>query len=335
MKKIILIIPMSFLLSCCYSIKQGTTMIKYLNRAVPLEIISDAGFIARVHDIRRFATEELGLKESRNYTKYVELDRDYLAAVVSASAEDSFSAYEWNYPVVGKMPYKGFFDIEGARRERAKLEKKGLDVWIRGVDAFSTLGWFKDPLYSYMRSYSSDRLADLIIHELLHATVFIKGRVKFNEELAEFTGSEGARLYMVSRFGFESAEYNDMITAETDSKKFIGIIQDLIEKLDVLYSSGADHEKLLQEKKNIISAAQEKFEIEYDNNFKSDRYRGFSKLEINNAYLDLYRLYHPADNFYEDLYERGGKDLTAFIAAAKTISKKGDPRTQLANALGF
>jgi predicted aminopeptidase len=310
-------------------------MLKYLNRAVPLEKISDTDFTTRVHDIRRFAMEELGLKESRNYTNYVELDRDYLAAVVSASAKDSFSTYEWNYPVVGKMPYKGFFDIKGARKERIKLEKKGLDVWIRGVDAFSTLGWFKDPLYSYMRSYSVDRLADLIIHELLHATVFIKGKAKFNEELAEFTGSEGARLYMESRFGFESPEYNEMTAAETDNKKFIDIIQDLIARLDVLYASGADREKLLQEKKNIISAVQENFEIEYDNNFKSERYRGFSKLEINNAYLDLYRLYHPTDNFYEDLYKRSGKDLAAFITAAKTISKKGDPKTQLANALGI
>jgi predicted aminopeptidase len=165
--------------------------------------------------------------------------------------------------------------------------------------------------------------------------VFIKGKAKFNEELAEFIGSEGARLYIESRFGPVSHEYSKMIATETDSKKFLEIIQDLIVKLDVLYASGADREIILQEKKNIIRAAQENFEIEYNNNFKSDNYRSFSKLEINNAYLDLYRLYHPSDNFYEDLYERSGKDLTAFIAAAKTITKKGDPKTQLAKALGF
>jgi len=335
MKKIILIMPICFLLTCCYTLKQGTTLLKYLSSAVPLESIQDTDFIARVHDIRSFAMDELGLKESKNYTKYVELDRDYLAAVVSASAKDSFSTYEWNYPVVGKMPYKGFFNVEDARKEREKLEKKGLDVWIRGVDAFSTLGWFKDPLYSYMRSYSIHSLADLIIHELLHATVFIKGKAKFNEELAEFVGSEGSRLYMESRFGFDSPEYNEMLNSEADSKKFVEILQGLIAELDALYSSGTDHETLLQEKQKIINAAQEKFEAEYENNFKSDNYRGFSKLKINNAYLDLYRLYHDKDNFYVDLYERSGKNLTAFIAAAKTITKKGDPRTQLANALGF
>jgi predicted aminopeptidase len=163
----------------CYSLKQGTTMLGYLSRAVPLESLledeadsakdpeaeKNRSFVERVQDIRRYATEELGLSLGKNYTRFVKIDRDYLAAVVSACAADSFTRHEWKYPVVGAMPYKGFFKIEDARRERAKLEKKGLDVWIRGVEAFSTLGWFRDPLYSYMRDYPPDRLADLIIHE--------------------------------------------------------------------------------------------------------------------------------------------------------------------------
>ena len=319
--------------SGCYTIKQGVTMLGYLSRAVPLEKTDDDGFIHMVTDIRRFAIEELGLAMSKNYTAYVELDRDYLAAVVSASAGDSFRRHEWSFPVVGRMPYKGFFDVEDARKERAKLEKKDLDVWIRRVDGFSTLGWFKDPLYSYMRHYSPGRLADLIIHELVHATVFIKGQVQFNEELAEFIGSEGSRLYIESRYGLDSEEYLEMLASEENSRSFVAFIQELIAELDVLYSSGIGREEILTAKERIISAAKERFEAEYESRFSNDNYRGFLELPVNNAYLELYRLYYTEDNFFADLYERSGRDLRAFISAAKTLTDRANPRGQLENAL--
>jgi predicted aminopeptidase len=330
--------------SGCYTLKQGVTMLGYLNQSVPLEKIADEeaspqapdseNFVQRVHDIRRFASEELGLSMTKNYTRYVQLDRSYLAAVVSASAKDSFNRHEWHFPIVGSVPYKGFFNVEDARKERKKLEKKDLDVWIRPVEAFSTLGWFKDPLYSYMRDYSPARLADLIIHESLHATIFVKGQVQFNEELAEFIGSEGARLYMESRFGADSEEYRAMFASEADNKTFVTFIQELIAELDALYTGGIDREQKLAQKESIIKAAQERFAAEYENLFSSDNYRGFAELPVNNAYLELYRLYHAPDNFFADLYERSGRNLPAFIAAAKTLKKKGgDPRKQLAGAL--
>ncbi|MCL2067693.1 MAG: aminopeptidase [Treponema sp.] len=326
--------------SGCYTIKQGTTMLGYLNRAVPLERLSleDAAmgeFVELVYDIRRFAADELGLKLSKNYTRYVQLDRDYLAAVVSASAKDSFTRYQWRFPVVGAMPYKGFFNIEDAGKERAKLEKKELDVWIRGVDAFSTLGWFKDPLYSYMLDYSPYHLANLIIHEQLHATVFIKGKVQFNEELAEFTGSEGARLYIESRFGVDSDEYREISISEADKNAFVDFIRALIAELEAVYSGVMSREEKLLEKERIILAAQSRFDLEYENRFTTDNYRGFSTIPVNNAYLQLYRLYYADDDFFEDLYERSGRDLPALIAAAKTLTRKGDPRTLLARALGL
>jgi len=329
--------------SGCYTLKQGVTMLGYLNRSVPLEKIAEGeaspipdseNFVRRVHDIRRFASEELGLTMTKNYTRYVQLDRNYLAAVVSASAKDSFNRHEWHFPVVGSVPYKGFFNVEDAYKERKKLEQKDLDVWIRSVDAFSTLGWFKDPLYSYMRDYSPARLADLIIHESLHATIFVKGQVQFNEELAEFIGSEGARLYMESRYGTDSEEYRAMFASEADQKTFVTFIQTLIAELDALYTSGLDRDEILAKKEAIINAAQERFAAEYDNLFSNENYRSFTKLLVNNAYLELYRLYHAPDNFFADLYERSGRNLPAFIAAAKTLKKKGgDPRKQLAGAL--
>ncbi|MDR0321865.1 MAG: aminopeptidase [Treponema sp.] len=328
-----LLIAVCGLFSGCYSLTQGMTLLGYLNRAVPLEQTEDEDFVRLITDIRAFAIEELGLADSKNYTRYVQLDRNYLAAVVSASAKDSFRRHEWDYPVVGRLPYKGFFNVDGARRERANLEKKDLDVWVRGVDAFSTLGWFTDPLYSYMRDYSPARLADLLIHELVHATVFIKGQAQFNEELAEFIGSEGGRLYMEMRYGLDSEEYRQMLASNTDSQSYVSFVQELIAELNVLYSSGNSREEILAEKERIINAAKERFDAEYESRFSSDNFRGFSELPINNAYLELFRLYHAEDNFYSDLYERTGRNLPAFITAAKTITKNGSPRVQLENAL--
>jgi predicted aminopeptidase len=339
------------LFSGCYTLTQGTTLLSYLGRAVPLESLLEEGvpvenhhFVGRVLDIRRFAMEKLGLKESKNYTRFVELDRDYLAAVVSACAPDSFTRYEWWFPIVGKMPYKGFFNVEDARKEAEKLRAKGLDVWIRGVDAFSTLGWFQDPLYSYMREYSAYQLANLLIHELLHATVFISGQTQFDEELAEFVGSEGARLYIIETFGVDSGEYREMEDSQADSTAFVAFLQELIAELEVLYADyavgqGPTAEELPVQKAAVIKAAQERFLAEYETMFRRDNYRGFATMEINNAYLELYRLYYGENKFYRDLYERSGRDLPQFIAAAESLNRsaaaKKDPRKALEQALGL
>jgi len=329
-----LLLAVCILLSGCYTLKQGVTMLGYLNRAVPLERLDDEEFVQLVMDIRKFARDDLGLAMSRNYTRIVELDRDFLAAVVSASEQDSFRRHYWNFPVVGRMPYKGFFNVQDARRERTRLERRDLDVWIRGVDAFSTLGWFRDPLYSFMRYYSPDRLAELIIHEQVHATVWIRGQVQFNEELATFIGEEGARLFMEKRFGKDSEEYRQMLVSAEDSRNFVAFIQELIAELEILFASGLDREQILIERQQIISAFKDRFDAEYENRFSGDRFRGFLDLPVNNAYLDLFRLYHTPDTFYQDLFEMSGRDLPAFIQAAKTITRRGgNPQVQLENAL--
>ena len=347
-----IIIVLLLFFSGCYTLKQGTTMLGYLGKAVPLKELEktkgkeseEAAFVKRIEDIRRFAIEELGLKESKNYTRYVELDRDYLAAVVSACAADSFTRHEWTFPVVGKMPYKGLFNSEDAKKEAAKLKAQGLDVWIRPVDAFSTLGWFKDPLYSYMKNYSVYQLADLIIHELFHATAFIKGRVEFNEQLAEFVGTAGARLYIESRFGVDSPEYRSIGGGEDDYRSYRKFLSELGAELQNLYSrSDLNREQKIALKAEIIKTAQERFDAEYESRFQSDRYRGFAQMPVNNAYLDLYRLYHEEDNFLSDLFkEIPGDDLfklRALIDAASSLNKsreaRKDPREALRTKLHF
>jgi predicted aminopeptidase len=163
--------------------------------------------------------------------------------------------------------------------------------------------------------------------------VYIKSNSQFNEELAEFVGSQGSKLYIENRYGRESEEYRAMSTPNADNAAYVAFIRELCAELEALYSGGGDRETILEQKALIIKAAQERFEAEYESRFSGENYRFFSTLPINNAYLALYRLYYAKDNYLEELFIRSGADLKAFIAAAKTISQKGSPREQLEAAL--
>jgi predicted aminopeptidase len=305
--------------SGCYTLQQGAYLFGYLARAVPLEKLKDEDeFVRRVNNIRDFAMNDLGLRMSRNYTKYVHLDRDYLAAVVSACAPLSFERHTWWFPVVGAMPYKGFFNPRDAKKESDKLKAKGLDVWVRGVDAFSTLGFFRDPLYSYMKEYSEYALADLIIHELTHATIYVKGDSEFNETLADFIGTEGARLYIETLYGMDSDEYRSIEITAAERKTFIAYIKTIISGLQTIYSNDkfSDAEKFAL-KETTIANYQKEFETKYAELFSTDSYSGFSKLQLNNAYLDLYRLYNEDDSSLEELFISSGGNLREFIKLMK------------------
>lgn len=333
----------SFLsLTGCYVIQQGTILLSYHSRAVPVEELltqtetepETKTFLSQVQDIRTFATEELGLMSNTNYTTYVELDRQHLAYVVSASDAVSFTPYEWWFPIVGKVPYKGFFREPDARKEAQGLRQKGWDVWVRRVDAFSTLGYFSDPLYSFMKTYPLYQIAELIIHEQAHATLYVKGQSRFNEEFATFIGKQGSRAYLISRFGEASAEYRAKVEAEQDQQVFIKSMQDLIQRLEALYRTGLPKEQMLQQKDQIIQKFKEEFLATYSEKFQTEAYKKFAELPINNAYLFLYRLYYPEESFFETLYEQSGKNLKTIIQAAKQIrGKKGDPYKLMEQAL--
>lgn len=144
---------------------------------------------------KHFAESELGLKKTKNYTSFVQLDSSYVTTVVSAAPVDQLEHFQWWFPIVGSVPYKGFFDRKKALIEADELEADGLDVFVRGVSAYSTLGWFNDPVLSSMTDRGSDYdLVELIIHELFHTTVFVPGGTAFNERLATFFARKATDL---------------------------------------------------------------------------------------------------------------------------------------------
>src|SRR5581483_3479175 len=128
-----------------------------------------------------------------------DLHRQYAVWNVFAAPEFSLQGHEWCYPLVGCLQYRGFYDEARAKDAAEKLKGEGLDVYVGGVAAFSTLGWFDDPVLNTMLAWSDDQLIDTVFHELAHQRLFVKGDTAFNESFASFVGDEGLREFRASR----------------------------------------------------------------------------------------------------------------------------------------
>ena len=151
--------------------------------------------LSLVLEARQFAVDSLALKAEESFTTFSQLDRDTLVLVVSAAYRDRLERKTWWFPVVGRFPYKGFFDFTEARRTAEALRNDGFDVTVGPSSAFSTLGWFNDPLVSTTVKADSVTLVNTVLHELLHTTFFAKGQVSFNESFATFVGGRGAEHF--------------------------------------------------------------------------------------------------------------------------------------------
>jgi len=191
----------------CYLSRAAYEEARILSRREPIaEVIADPatpvdvrGKLSLVLEARQFAIEALSLKAGKSFTSFSQLDRDTLVLVVSAAYRDRLARKTWWFPVVGRFPYKGFFDFAEAERTAESLRTEGFDVTVGPSAAFSTLGWFNDPLVSTTVKADSVTLVNTVIHELLHNTFFAKGDVPFNESFATFVGGRGAEHFFRAR----------------------------------------------------------------------------------------------------------------------------------------
>jgi predicted aminopeptidase len=292
-------------------------------------------FLLRVAEIKRFAVEEIGLKDNGNYTRFRQTAGDHLADVVSACDAVSFTPYLWSYPVLGRLPYKGFYERPDAEGEAATLRKRGYDVIIRGVDAFSTLGFTKDPLYSFMQGYSPFEIASLIIHEQTHATLFVKGQPQFNEELASFVGDTGALLWLRRVYGPDSEEYGSAVESREDAETFTALLKGLCAELDAVYAGPLTREEKLARKAEIILAFKRRMGGADAPRFRTKAYGNLGSLPINNAFLSLYSLYSDDVPLLRSYCQRAcGGDLRRFMESAKALSRAGDVKALMRAELG-
>ena len=331
--RFLLFLVLLFLLfsgSNCYLIKQASFILYYNNKAVNTEkIVKDTAtdlqtkkFLNLVNEIRQYAVDSVGLKRNSNYTRYVKTDRNYLVDVVSACDPVSFEKYQWRFPFFGSVPYKGFFEKKDAENESRKLSAKGLDINIDEVDAFSTLGFFSDPLYSFMSSYSAFGLASLIIHEQTHATIFIKNQISFNEQTATFVGNQGAIDFVKQKFGEDSEIFKNILISQLDHKTYLNSLRALVNDLKNVYDSKAltKNEKL-DEKEKIIKLYKDNINTNYNSLFKTQRFRGIEKAKINNAFLSARMTYTLNLEHFNKLYIKKNYDLKETVTYLKSLQK--------------
>ncbi len=184
-----------------------------------------------IKDVKAFAVAELGLKDNGNYDNYFDQKGKPLLTVLTACEPYSFKEKTWHFPFLGDLSYKGFFEYADAKEEGIKLKAKGLDVGLGKVSGWSTLGWLKDPVLSSMLNKPDGQLGALIIHEMLHGTVYLGSDVNFSENLADFVGREGAKFYFLKKnLPNDLAEFENEMTAELRMNSYFLKAKDKLEK---------------------------------------------------------------------------------------------------------
>ncbi len=338
LKSSILFLCVALLCSGCYLLKQGRYILKYTRQAVAVEKLQKSPatpgdmkkFLALVQEIRTFASEKIGLAENDNYTSCVISDKKYLVDVVYAAASDNFTQYEWRYPFFGRFPYKGFFERADAQKEAERLKSKGYDVSIGRVRAFSSLGIIADPLYSFMKDDGVFHLANTIIHEQTHATMYLKNQVQFNEELATFIGREGALAFIKSKYGDSSEEYRNGKKEVRDDSLYSALIHSLYQTLDTLYKSAIPMQEKLQNKQRIISRFKDSIAENYSAIFTTPSYKGIENAAINNAYIAIEITYTLDLKLFYELYALNNQDLSETITRLKSLKKtREDPKKRI------
>jgi len=256
-----------------------------------------------VSEIKKFGEEKLGLKKTDNYkTVYIKSERSPIY-VLSACPKDSLKRKTWWFPVVGDMPYLGFFNNEKAVMKKERLIKEDMDVSIGVADAYSTLGWFNDPVTLNILKGSIVNLVEIILHEMTHTTLYHKGDGEFNEGLANLVGKAGAIAFCREKYGLAHPFTIEAENNLSDERLFSDYINSLTDALNKVYSSELSYNQKIRRREEIFKLYYEKHS-KSKKEYKAERFKDFGEYGFNNAYIlsiGLYRRDFP--QFYKMLRE--------------------------------
>lgn len=311
-----------------YVLRAGIAEAKILAARRPLpEVILDSGTdddtrgkLTLVMEARDFAGRELRLDVGDSYTTFTRLERDTLALVLSAAYRDRLVSKTWWFPIVGHVPYKGYFSEEAAEKDRRSLESEGLDTYLRPTAAFSTLGWFSDPLLSTLLRYDHVGLVETVIHELSHNHLYVPGKVRFNESFATFVGGVGAIRFFCTREGGgpDTVWCRRAQDRWEDEMRFSVFLDGLVDELTALYGeAGISPEEKIRQREEIFRRHLETFTSEVQPQFRSRSFQVFTATPLNNAtLLARMRYYHRLPDF-QALLDRHGGDLATAVGFLK------------------
>jgi len=263
-------------------------------------------FLQEIAGIKTFG-EQVGLEATNNYQDYTQLDRHAAVWVVTGSAPLAFDSVTWSFPFFGSFAYLGWFDLSDAVSHAASLEAQGSDVYVRDATAYSTLGWFDDPILSTMVSRGPDRwghLANLVLHESMHATLYVPGQSTFNESLASFVGDKLAPDYLNARFGKDSVPYRAYAMAEARAKQRRSKMHRAYTELEKLYTSKQTDDEKRAQKKTILQRLQRELG---------------TKRTLNNAMLINFRTYRTGESAFADLFEACSGDWRRFLDSVRNV----------------
>jgi predicted aminopeptidase len=274
--------------------------------------------LVRAREIREFATRELGLPRNGSYTRYTDLGRPYVVWNVFAAPALSLEPREWCFPVAGCVSYRGYFDEADAKAEAARLAGLGFDVYMSGVPAYSTLGWFDDPLLSSFVRYPDTALARLVFHELAHQVVYVRDDSTFNESFATAVEEAGVARWIAAQAG--TPAHAALLAEQARSERLRGVFKRLAREaraeLEALYASDASDEAKRARKEAILATMRAGYEAAkageaglaaYDRWFAGYEGRG-----PNNASLAAIGLYDDQLPAFRVLLADVGGDLPAF-----------------------
>jgi predicted aminopeptidase len=249
-----------------------------------------------IEEIKKFSVDSLGYKPTRNFTTYFDQHKQPVLWIVTACKPFSFKAYEWSFPIVGKVSYKGFFNRAGAQKEFLKIYAKGYDTDISEVSAWSTLGWLPDPVLSSMLGKSKGRMANLFFHELFHATYYAPSSVDVNENLANFIAAKATLKFLQN----DTAELTKLLKTKQDDSTYNSFIFRGYETLKAFYAGSKNQDSLLhlQEKEALlVKIYKESFRLKLN---YPKRFSDYSKQILtakNSFFVDAHRY----DGLYDSL----------------------------------
>ena len=313
-----------------YGIQQGYNQAKIIWNARPIdEVIADKNFpdslkpkLRLIQEIRKFAFDSLGINYSGNYTTFFNQQGKTLVWVVTACEPYQFKAKEWWFPVLGNVPYKGFFDREKADGQAEELILQGYDVDIGRIGGWSTLGWFKDPILSNMLNNSEGELADLIIHELTHGTLYVKDSASFNENLASFIGHKGAVKFLQYRYGKNSKEDSTYMENRIDEKLFNEYILNGKQKLDSLYKNFTDTLSDVAKNKAKMNVIEKILKgLDSPSCYTIGRYKYYAQkaLKSKNAFFMSFQRYDAKqDDIEKEFREKFNSDVKQYLQYLKS-----------------
>ncbi len=275
--------------------------------------------------LRHFARESLALPVGNTFSSYVDLHAqsakdNYVVWNVFAAPALSIEAKSWCYPIAGCAEYRGYFSREKAQAYADRLAKEGFDTYVAGVKAYSTLGWFADPVLSSFLSYSDSALAGLIFHELAHKVMYVSGDTEFNESFATVVEREGVRRWVQMRDAPE--QLKEFEQRKQLHQEFVALIAALRERLGTLYESDIpDADKLVQ-KTALFTDMQSKFAAFAAQHDGAKRYQGWLKQLDSNAKLVPINSYNRWVNALTHLFEQSDGDFALFYSRVESLANQ-------------